>query len=243
MAAEPKTIELCKRIDRPLVRRPAGRRLPAGAASRARIGVSFADQQARPRATADLTLRSAGAHRCAGSQVLHDEEFPDEADEDPVPEGPSKSSVKRELHALQALAERMTTLPRAELERLDLGESTWAALDETARIKDLRALRRHYKRIANCLARENTEPLQQLLAAREERARLAAAEHHALERWRARLIEEGDDALTEFLDAYPTADRQQLRQLVRAARADTDLGKPDAPRKLFRLLRTIVEGA
>jgi ribosome-associated protein len=159
-----------------------------------------------------------------------------------LPEGPSKSQVKRELHALQALAEQLVALPRAQLQDLGFGESTWAAIDETARIKDRRALRRHYKRIANCLARENTEPLQDLIAARDEQARLAGARHHALERWRARLIDEGDGALTEFLDAHPTADRQQLRQLVRAAQRDTERGRPDAPRKLFRLLREIVDG-
>jgi ribosome-associated protein len=156
--------------------------------------------------------------------------------------GPSKSQVKRDLHALQAMAEQLVSLPRAELQRLDLGEATWVAIDETARIKDIRALRRHYKRIANCLARENTEPLHALLAARDQKAREASTRHHQLERWRSRLIETGDAALTEFLDAHPDADRQQLRTLVRAAQRDTERGKPDAPRKLFRLLREVVEG-
>jgi ribosome-associated protein len=155
--------------------------------------------------------------------------------------GPSKSQVKRELHALQALAEQLTRLPRADVAGLGLGEATWVAIDETARIKDQRALRRHFKRIANCLARENTEPLQALLAAREQHAREAASRHHALERWRTRLIDEGDQALTEFLDAYPRTDRQQLRQLVRAAQRDSERGRPDAPRKLFRLLRELIE--
>jgi len=158
-------------------------------------------------------------------------------------DGPSKSQVKRDLHALQAMAEQMVSLPRAELQRLNLGEATWVAIDETARIKDLRALRRHYKRIANCLARENTEPLHDLLDAREQRAREASARHHQLERWRGRLIEEGDAALTEFLNVFPDADRQQLRTLVRAAQRDTERGKPDAPRKLFRRLREVVEGS
>ena len=174
---------------------------------------------------------------------------PDDQDQDASAEtgedqydGPSKSQVKRDLHALQALAEQMVSLPRGELERLDLGEATWVAIDETARIKDVRALRRHYKRIANCLARENTEPLQDLLDARDQKAREASTRHHQLERWRSRLIEEGDAALTEFLDAHPDADRQQLRTLVRAAQRDTERGKPEAPRKLFRLLREVVEG-
>ncbi|MGB5733228.1 MAG: ribosome biogenesis factor YjgA [Thiohalocapsa sp.] len=165
----------------------------------------------------------------------------DEADAE-LYDGPSKSQVKRDLHALQTLAEQLVSLPRSELERLELGEATWIAIDETARIKDRRALRRHFKRIANCLARENTEPLQDLLAARDERAREASTRHHQLERWRARLIDEGDAALTEFLDEHPAADRQQLRTLVRAAQRDSERGRPDAPRKLFRLLREVVEG-
>jgi len=174
-------------------------------------------------------------------QVDQDQDPTDEADTD-LYDGPSKSQVKRDRHALQILAEQMLSLPRAELERLDLGETTWVAIDETARIKDRRAMRRHFKRIANCLARENTEPLQDLLAARDKSARDASTRHHQLERWRTRLIDEGDAALTEFLDAHPDADRQQLRTLVRAAQRDSERGKPDAPRKLFRLLREVVEG-
>ena len=165
-----------------------------------------------------------------------------DAADPPLFDGPSKSQIKRDLHALQALAEEMLSLPRAELERLGLGEATWVAIDETARIKDRRALRRHFKRIANCLARENTEPLQDLLATRDQKAREANTRHHQLERWRARLIDEGDAALTEFLDAHPRVDRQHLRTLVRAARRDSERGKPDAPRKLFRLLREVMEG-
>jgi len=175
--------------------------------------------------------------------MIDQHQSPSDEDDAELYDGPSKSQVKRDLHALQALAEQMVTLPRAELERLELGEATWVAIDETARIKDRRALRRHYKRIANCLARENTEPLQDLLDARDQKAREASTRHHQLERWRARLIDEGDAALTEFLDAHPQADRQQLRTLVRAAQRDSERGKPDAPRKLFRLLREVVEGA
>ena len=168
-------------------------------------------------------------------------EILDGVEQQGLDDGPSKSQVKRELHALQNMAEQLTMLPRTDLEGLGLGEATWEAIDETARIKDRRALRRHYKRIANCLARENTEPLQDLLAAREQHARQAAARHHELERWRARLIDEGDSALTELLDAYPAADRQQLRALVRAAQRDTEVGRPDAPRKLFRFLRDLLD--
>jgi ribosome-associated protein len=161
---------------------------------------------------------------------------------DTEPDEPSKSARKRERLALQDLAQEMLSLPRSQLEGLALGADTWVAIDETARIKDKRAMRRHIKRIANCLARENTEPLQGLVDAREEQARAAAAMHHQVERWRERLIEEGDGALTEFLDAHPDADRQELRTLMRSAQRDAARGKPDAPRKLFRHLRGVMHG-
>ncbi len=163
--------------------------------------------------------------------------------DDDTSEGPSKSARKRERLALQDLAEDMLGLPHAQLDGLGLGADTWVAIEETARIKDRRAMRRHVKRVANCLARENTEPLQALLDARQQKARLAAARHHQIERWRERLIDEGDVALTEFLDSCPGADRQALRTLVRAAQRDAARGKPDAPRKLFRQLRELMDAA
>ena len=156
-------------------------------------------------------------------------------------EGPSKSAIKREHHALQDLARQLPRLPRAELETLALDDKTWEAIDETARIKDKRALARHYKRIANCLARLDQEPLRILLARREQAERAASARHHQLERWRERLIAEGDAALGEFLTQHPQAERQPLRALIRAAQRDAERGRPDGSRKLFRYLRDSVQ--
>lgn len=159
------------------------------------------------------------------------------------PQGPSKSQRKREKHALQALAERMARMPRAELERLDLSPATWAALDETHRIKDIRALGRHWKRIANLLEREDMAAVHALLDQSEERARADADRHHRIERWRERLLADDPDTLSEVIEQCPAVDRQQLRALIRAAQRDQARGKPDAPRKLFRFLRDTFEDA
>jgi len=163
--------------------------------------------------------------------------LPQDRDEELPQEGPSKSQIKRELHAVQDLAERLVSLPRAELETLALSEVVWAAIEETARIKDHRALRRHYKRIAKLLAKENMEAVDALTHAQDRLKQEAAARHHRLERWRERLIAEGDAALSDLFDVCPSVDRQQLRTLVRAARRDRERDKPEAARKLFRFLR------
>ncbi len=132
-------------------------------------------------------------------------------------------------------------MPRAELERLRLSPATWAALDETRRIKDTRALGRHYKRIANLLEREDMHAVHALVDQAADRERAATAHHHQLERWRERLIIEGDRGLRDFLDQCPDTDRQQLRTLIRAAQRDTERGRPEAPRKLFRFLREALD--
>ena len=49
----------------------------------------------------------------------------------------------------------------------------------------------------------------------------------------------GDETvLGEYLTAYPQADRQQIRQLIRNAQRELSTGKPPKSRReLFRLLR------
>ncbi|MGE5152453.1 MAG: ribosome biogenesis factor YjgA [Bdellovibrio bacteriovorus] len=162
-------------------------------------------------------------------------------DREETARGPSKSQLKRDKQALQALAERLVIMPRAELLRLNLSEATWAAIDETPRIRDHRARGRHWKRIANLLEREDGHAIHALVDQAEERERHATARHHHLERWRERLIAEGDGALSDFIAEHPATDRQQLRALVRAAQRDQERGRPEAPRRLFRFLRETVE--
>ncbi len=171
-------------------------------------------------------------------QVNSEDDDQDAGDQD---EGPSKSQIKRDKLALQALAERLAGLPRSELERLKLSAATWAALDETSRIKDQRARGRHWKRIANLLEREDMATVHALMDESGERERALTAHHHALERWRERLIGEGDQALADFIEHCPDVDRQPLRTLIRAAQRDTERGTPDAPRKLFRFLREVLD--
>lgn len=171
------------------------------------------------------------------NDTIDKSESPDEWEE----RGPSKSQLKRDKLALHALAERMAGMPRAELERLNLSEATWAAINETPRIKDIRARGRHWKRIANLLEREDMAAVHALVDKADAREQAAAARLHALEQWRERLIADDAGALSAFIDACPAVDRQQLRTLIRAAQRDHEHGRPDAPRKLFRFLRDAMD--
>jgi ribosome-associated protein len=96
------------------------------------------------------------------------------------------------------------------------------------------------------MRREDDEVLEALRDALDESgdaARREVAAMHRIETWRERLLDQGDAALAELLDEYPTADRQQLRQLVRSALDERKRNKPPrAYRELYRALREMLLG-
>ncbi|MCC5860335.1 MAG: DUF615 domain-containing protein [Gammaproteobacteria bacterium] len=155
-------------------------------------------------------------------------------------ERPSKSAAKREAEALQALGESLLGLPAGELAALPLPEELREALALARRIQAHGGLRRQRQLIGKLMRRIDAEPIRAALAAREQAHRAIVALDHQAERWRDRLLEEGDAALGEFIAAHPTTEPQALRQLLRAAaRADTARAS-HARRQLFRELRRLL---
>ena len=63
-----------------------------------------------------------------------------------------------------------------------------------------------------------------------------------LEEWRDRIINEGGDAIEDFLAQFPEADRQQLRNLQRQACREKSQNKPStASDKLFKYIRQLAD--
>ena len=61
---------------------------------------------------------------------------------------------------------------------------------------------------------------------------------HELELWRSRMLEDANNAITEYIEAHPKTDVQHLRQLVRNALKDQKNNKnTGASKKLFQYLR------
>jgi ribosome-associated protein len=170
----------------------------------------------------------------------HDELHP----EDDLPL--SKSGAKREMLALQQLAERLVEQRFEQIARLELGASLRAALDEYGRVKGRGAQRRHIRRLARLLSQdlEGLASVRALIGEDERQSAQDKARFHRLERWRSRLLEEDDQALGELIGQYPQADIQHLRRLVRTAQRETATDRPPtAARKLFRYLRELDEAA
>jgi len=152
----------------------------------------------------------------------------------------SRSQIKREMHALQKLAERLIGLKPGQWSKLGFGSVMMAALEESTRIKNHIAIRRHIKRVGKLLNNEDTEKLDQLFARMDDKDFQDKAGLQRLEQWRERLLTEGDKALQVLLDDHPKADRQQLRQLIRAGRKERETeSSGTAQRKLFKYIKEL----
>ncbi|WP_334132149.1 ribosome biogenesis factor YjgA [Silanimonas lenta] len=159
----------------------------------------------------------------------------------------SRSQKRREALDVLAMAGKLMEASRATLGQLPLPDDLRALVIDSQRITSHIARKRQTQYLAKQMRRESEEVLDALRAALEhtkEDARREAAALHRIEHWRQRLIDEGDAALAEFLAAHPTADRQQLRVLVRNARAERLANRPPHSfRELFRVLRALMAEA
>lgn len=149
----------------------------------------------------------------------------------------SKTQQKREHQALQALAESLSGLSSNELDHIPLSAALRDAVEEAGRLKR-GAFRRQVRYLGRLLALEDSEAIAASLARLRHGSREETARLHRIEHWRERLISEGNDTLSEFIDSHPDADRQRLGQLTRAARRERDRhDSPRAGRLLFAFLR------
>jgi ribosome-associated protein len=152
--------------------------------------------------------------------------------------GPSKSSLKRESAALQALGEELLALPAHRLAQLELPEPLREAIEQGQSITAHGGLRRQRKFIGKLLRSLDADAIRAGLTQVKGGGVEQVRRLHQCERWRDRILSEGDPAVNDFKSDYPEADRQRLRQWVRDARREQDAGAPPrAARLLFRYLR------
>jgi len=159
---------------------------------------------------------------------------------------PSRSQNRREALEVLALGEKLVALTEAQLAKLPVPDSLIPHIRECKRITANIAHKRQLAYLAKQMRREDDEVLEAIRDALDEdgeAARREVAAMHRIEAWRERLLADGDAALAQLLDEYPTADRQHLRALVRSALDERRKNKPPrAFRELYRALRELIVG-
>lgn len=154
----------------------------------------------------------------------------------------SKSQKKREADALQKVGVQLIALSLEKLDRLPLPDNLRQAIVDAKQLKSHGAIRRQAQLIGKLMRIEGSE---EILASYEKllaEASATTADFHQIETWRMRLINDGKDALTEFIATYQPADVQHLRQLIKKVINEQNKEQhTGASKALFRYLRSCLQ--
>jgi ribosome-associated protein len=169
-------------------------------------------------------------------------------EKDEIPPILSKTKLKAEADAQQAIGKKLIDLSKDKLTKLNLPETLYEAVIESKRLTANGAIRRQLQYIGRLMRETDTAPIVEQLNRWEGKHNDENARFHALERWRDRLINESgtsqSNVLQEFVAVYPQTDIQQLRNLIRNAQKEQLANKPPkSSRELFKLLRDVSEAS
>jgi len=155
----------------------------------------------------------------------------------------SKTKKKKDMLALQDLGVAITSLSQAQQAKIPLEENLRAAIEQAPKIKSNSAKKRHLQYIGKLMRNADTEKIEQAYQTVIGETHRLKRQHHIIEKWRDDIMN-NPEVLERFIQRYPTADRQNLRQLARAAQKEAAANTPPAnARKLFRCIRGILENA
>lgn len=160
----------------------------------------------------------------------------------PTPENDSlevsKSQRKREANELLDLAKNLISMQESRLKGLPLDDTLREGVNFARAIKAHGARKRQLMTVAKMLRNRDNEALLDAVNNIDQKNRQMNARFHLVEAWRDHLVEGNNQDLTNLLEQGPAINVQTLRQLIRNAKKEAQLGKPPvASRKLFKLLR------
>jgi ribosome-associated protein len=165
-------------------------------------------------------------------------------DFDPSELPPSRSQQRRDALDVLELAEKLVAMTATQLREVPLSERVLDAVKQAQQITSHIAHKRQVHFLAKQMRKEgDLDPIRLAVDKPLEVRRKETATLHLLERWRERLVSEGDPALNALIEEFPSADRSHLRQLIRQAQIERrDQRAPSAQRSIFQVLKGLLRG-
>lgn len=166
--------------------------------------------------------------------------YNDDWQEEPIK---SRTALKKEMEALQQLGAQIVDLSDKYLSRIPLEGKLEEAIQEARGMKHREGRRRQLQYIGKLM--RDAENIEEIQAAFNRVMNIGLEQTkivHQTEQWRDRLLSGNNAELQAFVDEFPAADVQHLRQLIRNAQREQSQQKPPASaRKLFRCIRELIE--
>jgi ribosome-associated protein len=148
----------------------------------------------------------------------------------------SKSALKRQSTAIQALGERLVELPRDRLAQLPLDDSLREAIEDAASITNHEGRRRQLQYVGKLMRFANVDVIAAELDLSSAKNRAEVGLDHAAERWRSRILDE-DDGLTLWNESFSTT--PIAADLVAKLRDESNKNSAEGKRRFRDLFRFI----
>ncbi len=157
-------------------------------------------------------------------------------------EPPSKSQVKRDMISIQKLGEDLTTLGKKQLDKLPISDSVRAALNEYSRLPNSHeARRRQLQFIGKVMRDANHEEIQAALDKLRTPDRAQVRRAQLIEEWGDKILNGTEEQISEFIERWPLAERQALRQMARNYSKENEEAAKVHRRKLLNYIKEFIE--
>ena len=135
------------------------------------------------------------------------------------PEKPSKSQRKRDMADLQDLGEQLTSLKKAQLDKIPLSPAMVSAINEFSRLNNSHeARRRQLQYIGKLMRKEHYQEISIQLQKLKNPASVPRPRNTLalmVEQLSQILLAGNDNDINQTIAAHPSLQRQTLRQIVR----------------------------
>lgn len=156
---------------------------------------------------------------------------------------PSKSALKRQMHALQALGERLLEMPPGRLAPLPLSDTMREALAQYHRIRRgaREGRRRQAQLIGKLMRSEDTAGIAAHLDSERDAHRAQGLSQQMAAQWRDRLVQGGAEDAEAFQNEHGLPG--ELRDLIQRARREFENDRPPQAQRLLyrRILKRFTE--
>ena len=156
---------------------------------------------------------------------------------------PSKTERKKEQQDLQRLGEQLIELTAEDLRTLPIDERLREAVLAASKIRAHGALRRQKQLIGKLMRNCDPEPIRRALEARSAEDRQAKRLFADAERWRARIADEGEEAVQLFCAQHGAPRGPFIELLERVRSAPSERIEKGLRRQLFREIHNALMAA
>ena len=135
---------------------------------------------------------------------------------------------------MQELGEQLVELSREQLSGINLDERLRDAVISAQSIKTHGALRRQKQLIGKLMRKVDPDPIRQALNALRQDEQLARRVFHDAEQWRTRLVNDGEAALSAYVEWLGNESAPVSAALQAFRAGGSDKSRKTAARQIFR---------